>query len=174
MKDYIIEALSVIPSAERKLVRTRSSAADDQFSLIFATSEKADSFIDAYRAGGFVFVDPDDENKAETPLKVSKSRPLAQRRRGKAIHPVYAQLELILGAMPSLRSASICQRQAPRGGTWSTEFFAQNGRNLAPLFSLRFREDPTETIITELIVMPAGSELSADSLQLLRTAAGLH
>jgi hypothetical protein len=174
MKEYINEALSVIPSAERKLVRTRSSAADDQFSLIFATSAQADSFIEAYRAGGFVFVDPDDATKAETLLKVSKNRPLAQRRRGKAIHPIYAQLELIIDAMPTLRSASICQRQAPRGGTWFTEFFAQSGRSLAPLFSLRFREDPTETVITELIVPSAGSALSDDHMQLIRVAAGLQ
>ena len=174
MKEYITEALSVVPSVERNRVRTRSSAADDQFSLVFPSCALADNFIDAYRAGGFVFVDPADETKAETPLKVSKSRPLAQRRRGKAIHPIYAQLELIIDAMPTLRSASICQRQAPRGGTWFTEFFAQSGRNLAPLFSLRFREDPTETVITGVIIPTAGSALSDDNLKLIREAAGLQ
>jgi hypothetical protein len=170
MKEYITEALSVIPALERGRVRTRSSAADDQFSLVFPSPAQADSFIDAYRAGAFVFIDPADESKEETPLKVSKSKPLAQRRLGKAIHPVYEQLEVIIDAMPTLRGASITQRQAPRNGIWSTEFFAQTGRVLTPLFTLRFREDPTVTVITEVVAPPNGSALSAAHLQLIRDA----
>ena len=44
----------------------------------------------------------------------------------------------------------------------------------APLFSLRFREDPTETVITEVIVPPAGSALGDDHLKLIREAADLR
>jgi hypothetical protein len=174
MKDYIKEALSILSPSERGMVRVRSSQADDQFSLVFPDACKADAFIESYRTYGFCFIDPADDDKIEVTLKVSKSKPLPMRRRGAAIRPVYAMLEEILLTMPTLRSATITQRQAPRKGIWATEFYAQCGRSLALLFTLRFREDPNATVITEVVIPEAGSALSAEDLMLINAAADLQ
>jgi hypothetical protein len=174
MKEFVTEALSIIPPSERSKVRVRSAQADDQFSLVFPDACKADAFIESYRTHGFCFIDPADEDKLEITLQVSKSKPLPMRRRGAVIRPVYAMLETVLASMPTLRSATITQRQAPRKGIWATEFYAQCGRSLALLFMLRFREDPNETVITDLVIPEAGSAISADDLLLLRAAACLQ
>jgi hypothetical protein len=92
---------------------------------------------------------------------------------GAAIRPVYTVLEDLLSKVPTLRAASISQRQAPRKGIWATEFYAQFGRTLSPLFTLKFREDPHATIITEVMVPAGGSALSADDLSIIRAAADL-
>ena len=62
MKEFITEALSILPEDDRKKVRIRSSPADNQFSLVFSDAAKADSFIEGYRAHGFVYIDPPDED----------------------------------------------------------------------------------------------------------------
>jgi hypothetical protein len=174
MKNYVTEALSILSPAERGLVRVRSAQVDDQFSLVFPSALKADAFIESYRTYGFCYIDPADDDKIEVTLKAFKSKPLPMRRRGAAIRPVYVMLEQVLSQMPTLSAATISQRQAPRMGVWATEFYALCGRSLAPLFTLKFREDPDATIITELMIPEGGSPLSSDDLMLLRAAAGLQ
>jgi hypothetical protein len=173
LQEYVTEALSVVEPLIRAQIRVRSSQVDDQFSLVFPDAARADSFLEAFRAYGCCYIDPIDDDKVEVKLIASKSRPLAMRRRGAAIRPVYTVLEDLLSQVPTLRAASISQRQAPRQGIWATEFFAQVGRSLAPLFTLKFREDPHATIITEVMVPAGGSALSADDILIIRAAAGL-
>ena len=116
LKEYVTEAHSILPIDDRKKVRVRAPLADNQFSLVFHDSAKADSFIEGYRAHGFVCIDPSDESKFEAPLSVTMGRPLLVRRRGAAIRPVYAKLEEILSSMPDLAGSTITQRSLPRAG----------------------------------------------------------
>ena len=157
LKGYADEALELLPTEERKAVRVRVSPADFQFSLVFPTSHAASTFVDAYRASNFVYTDAD---KVETPLTCRTGKPIALRRRGGAIRPVYSELEDVLRDMPTMKNAEISQSSKPRSGVWHTDFFVLKGRILTPLFSLTFKEDPEATTIVEMNPPPGGSPLS--------------
>ena len=127
LQDTLNELLLFVPEAERKAVRTRVAPADSQFTMIFPTAAKADSFIERFRAEDFYYEDPD--SKLQTILLAVNGKPLAVRRRGTAVYPVYAKVEELLHAKEYYRGATIVQNKLPRSGVWTTEFVAQVGRS---------------------------------------------
>ncbi len=66
---------------------------------------------------------------------------------------------------------TIIQRSYPRVGKWVTEFLAQFGRSLVPLFTLVFREDPEATVIIEVEAPYGSSPLSPTESDSIRAAA---
>jgi hypothetical protein len=166
LREYAAEGLALLPDSDQKLVRLRVAPADDMFSMVFPSPAKAASFVECYRALNMVFVAPD---KSTHPLTCRTGKPIALRRRGGLIRPVYAALEKILGGMVSMATASISQTSKMRNGVMGTSF-ALRGRDLAPLFSLTFHESPEAMQITELT--PAiGGPLSDTDLAALRAVA---
>jgi hypothetical protein len=139
LKEYAAEALAILPDSDRAAVRLRISPADIQFSMVFPSPEKATSFVTNYRALSFVFYDP---NKAAWPLSCRTGKPIALRRRGGLIRPVYTALEEVMGSMESMASATISQSSKMKNGVMTTSFFALRGRSLTPLFYLVFQESP--------------------------------
>ena len=65
-------------------------------------------------------------------------------------HPVYAKTEELLQAKEYYRGAKIVQKNLPRNDTWTTDFFAQIGRKVTPLFTLFFLEGPHSTTIDKI------------------------
>jgi hypothetical protein len=168
LKAYATEALEILPDAGRKLIKTRVSPADTQFSLVFPCSGSAASFVEAYRARQMVFVDAD---KNETPLTCRTGKPLALRRRGGLIRPVYSELEAILKNMPSMARATISQTSKTRSGTMTTEFYALIGSKLTALFTLTFKETPEAMTIEQVNPPLDGSALSpADFAKIVQAA----
>ncbi len=55
----------------------------------------------------------------------------------------------------------------------TTEFFAQQGRRLTPLFHLLFNETPEHMTIEQVVPPSGGSPLSGDDLALLEKAASV-
>jgi hypothetical protein len=168
LKEYATEALALLPTEERAAVRTRVSPADTQFSFVFPSAGMAASFVSNYRAMNFVYIDPD---KNQTPLTCRTGKPIALRRRGGLIRPVYSVLEEELRNTPALATATISQTSKPRNGVMSTEFFALKGRVLTLLFTLVFKETPEESIIVRVTLPADGSPLSDDSLDRIKRAA---
>jgi hypothetical protein len=155
LQEFADEVIQYIPSADRPTLKTRIPVADTQFTLIFTTNEKAKSFIEAFKAAGIYY--EDDEDKSQSPLTASLGKPLAIRRRGAAIRPVYAKLEELI---PSIAvNATIVQKNQVKNGIMSTEFFLQCGRRLSAAFTLFFDEGPLNTVISK-VEFAAASPLS--------------
>jgi hypothetical protein len=167
LKEYAIEALAILPEAERSAIRLRISPADTQFSMVFPSPEQAAHFVTMYRALSFVFLAPD---KSPTPLTCRTGKPLALRRRGGLIRPVYAALEEVLRSMPSMSDATISQTSRMKFGAMTTAFFALRGRGLTPLFSIVFQDTPEEMFINEFNVSE-GCPLSDEGVLKIRSAA---
>jgi len=129
LKEYANEALATLPTADQAGIRLRISPADTQFSMVFPTPEQAMNFVTNYRALAFVFRYP---GKPDTPLTCRTGKPIALRRRGGLIRPVYAALEEVLRDMPSMSSATISQTSRMKFGAMTTAFFALRGRELTP------------------------------------------
>jgi hypothetical protein len=157
LKDYAAEALAVLPDEEKKLIKLRISPADTQFSMVFPSPGMATSFVENYRAMNMVFIDA---SKNETPLTCRTGKPIALRRRGGLIRPIYSELETILRTMPSLSTATISQTSKTRAGKMTTEFYALVGRHLTPLFTLIFKETPEEMTIEQVNPPHGDSPLS--------------
>ena len=168
LREYAAEALDILPPRERMNVKVRASAADTQFSLVFATPTLASTFVENYRAHAFVYTDDD---KATTPLTCRTGKPLALRRRGGLIMPVYAQLEIVLKRTRTLTTASISQVSKPRGGIMHTEFFALVGKTLTPLFTLRFKDEPDGMSIETFTPSVVKGPISDADLELLEATA---
>jgi hypothetical protein len=168
LKKYATEAIAILTDADKLLVRLRIPPADTQFSMVFPSSSMAASFVENYRALDMVFADAD---KNETPLTCRTGKPLALRRRGGLIMPVYSALEGILRTMPSFSNASISQSSKTKMGKMNTEFFALVGSKLTPLFRLEFQETPDEMTISQVVLPVGGSALSSDDFDLIVKAA---
>jgi hypothetical protein len=170
LKGYADEAIGQLTTSDQRLVKVRISPADTQFSLVFPHASMAANFVEDYRARDMVFVDVD---KTETRLFCRTGRPLAFRRRGGLIRPVYTVLEDILRKMPSMAMSTISQNSKTRAGRMTTEFYVQEGRRLTLLFHLIFSES-TELMTIEQVVPPSGgSPLSDDDLALIAKAASV-
>jgi hypothetical protein len=168
LKEFVVEALSVLPAAERAEVRARVSPADTQFSLVFPTSERATHFVTLYLAAGNVFADPDGN---ETVLTCRTGKPLTLRRRGGLIRPIYTVLEDILRNTPTFTKATISQTSKARNGVMTTAFFALRARALTPLFTLTFLETP-EAMSVDKISFDGDCPFTEEARVLLRAAAG--
>jgi len=167
LKEYANEALATLPTADQAGIRLRISPADTQFSMVFPTPEQAMNFVTNYRALAFVFRYP---GKPDTPLTCRTGKPIALRRRGGLIRPVYAALEEVLRDMPSMSSATISQTSRMKFGAMTTAFFALRGRELTPLFSIVFQDTPEEMFINEFSVSE-GCPLSDEGVLKVRSAA---
>ena len=125
------------------------------------------NFVTNYRALAFVFRSP---GKPDTPLTGRTGKPIALRRRGGLIRPVYAALEEVLNNMPTMSTATISQTSRMKSGSITTAFFALRGRNLTPLFSIVFQDTPEEMFINEFSVTE-GCPLSDGDVLKIRSAA---
>ena len=63
---------------------------------------------------------------------------------------MYAKTEELPQANEYYRGATLVQKNLPRNGTWTTDFFAQIGRKVTPLFTLFFLEGPHSTTIDKI------------------------
>ncbi len=167
MREYATEALDLLPPSEAKAVRVRVSPADTQFSLVFPLPSLASAFVEEYRARKFVFKDDDG---AETPESCRTGKPIALRRRGGLIRPVYALLEDVLRRTPRYTTASISQVSKPKAGVMTTEFFALKGKVLTPLFTLSFKDTPDSMSIVSM-GSPPGCPLADDDVCMIQALA---
>jgi hypothetical protein len=167
LKEYATEALAILPSADQAGIRLRISPADTQFSMVFPSPEQAKNFVEIYRALAFVFRSP---GKPDIPLTCRTGKPIALRRRGGLIRPVYAALEEVLSCMPTMKDATISQTSRMRGGSMTTHFYALRDRELVPLFHLVFAETPEEMHISIFQESP-GCPLNDTDLGKVRVAA---
>jgi hypothetical protein len=170
LREYAEEALEFLPALERALVRMRISPADSQFSLVFPSPASAKAFVEDYSARKFVFEDCD---KAMHPLTCRTGKPLALRRRGGLIMPIYALLSTILSRTRGLTTATISQVSKQRGAATHTEFYALVGKTLTPLFTLLFEGAPENLAITGFLPATNHCPLADADLTLLSEAAGL-
>ena len=168
LREYAEEALAILPSLERALVRLRVSPADTQFSLVFPTPALAKTFVEDYSARKFAFVDG---ASVLHPLACRTGKPLALRRRGGLIMPIYALLQTILGRTRGYATASISQVSKLRGGDMHTDFFALVGKSLTPLFTLRFGGAPEQMSIVAFHPSPTRCPISDADLAVLADAA---
>ena len=170
MSNYADEAVLLVPAIERKLLKVRVSPADNQFSIVFPSAGGAASFVEAYRAMDMVYRDPVGN---ETKLACRTGKPIALRRRGGLIMPIYKELEEILAKTSNLSTAKITQSSKTRSGKMTTEFFAQVGNTLSPLFALVFKETADDMSIEEVTELRAGTALStADFARIVKAALG--
>jgi hypothetical protein len=168
LREYAEEALEILPALERALVRMRISPADSQFSFVFPSPASAKSFVEGYSARKFVFEDCD---KAMHPLTCRTGKPLALRRRGGLIMPIYALLTTILSRTRGYTTASISQVSRQRGGATHTEFYALVGKTLTPLFSLIFEGAPEQLAIVGFLPATNFCPLADADLTILSEAA---
>jgi hypothetical protein len=159
MSTYADEAVLLVPAIERKLLKVRVSPADNQFSIVFPSAGGAASFVEAYRAMDMVYRDP---GGTETKLACRTGKPIALRRRGGLIMPVYKELEEILAMTSDLSTAKIIQSSKVRSGKMTTEFFAQVGNKLSPMFALVFLEASDSMSIEEVTELRAGTDLTSE------------
>jgi hypothetical protein len=171
LRETFEELLLFVPSSDRREVHSRINPVDKQIILVFPTSAKADSFLETFRAKGFVFVDQDSDDDFK--LSAKKGRPLAVRRRGGAIHPVYAATATIISSKTAFKDAKLVPNPRMKAGVMHSEFHAQVGRKATPLFSLVFREDQHETAISA-VIFAGGSVFSEDECTAIRASAGLQ
>jgi hypothetical protein len=108
--------------------------------------------------------------KPDIPLTCRTGKPIALRRRGGLIRPVYSALEEVLSSMPTMKKATISQTSRMRGGSMTTHFFALRDRDLVPLFHLVFEETPEEMHINQFQESP-GCPLNDIDLEKIRYAA---
>jgi hypothetical protein len=167
LKEYATEALAILPTDDRAGIRLRISPADTQFSMVFPTPEQAKNFVEIYRGLAFVFRS---HGKPDIPLTCRTGKPIALRRRGGLIRPVYAALEEVLNNMPTMKNATISQTSRMRGGSMTTHFYALRDRELVPLFHMVFAETPEEMHINEFQESP-GCPLDDSDLEKIRHAA---
>jgi hypothetical protein len=168
LREYAEEALDILPSLERALVKLRISPADTQFSMVFQTPALAKAFVEDYTARKFAFEDGD---KVLHPLACRTGKPLALRRRGGLIMPIYALLQTILGRTRGYTTATISQVSKLRGGAMHTDFFALIGKTLTPLFTLRFGGVPEQMSIESFYPSTEHNPISNDDLAALAEAA---
>ena len=168
LREYAEEALAILPSLERALVKLRVSPADTQFSLVFQTPALAKAFVEDYSSRKFAYVDSD---SVLHPLACRTGKPLALRRRGGLIMPIYALLQTILSRTRGYATASISQVSKLRGGAMHTDFFALIGKTLTPLFTLRFGGAPEQMAIEAFYPSTTRCPLSNDDLAILADAA---
>ncbi len=168
LREYAAEALAILPTAEAKAVRVRASPADTQFSLVFPLPSLASAFVEEYRSRKFVYRD---EDGVETPLTCRTGKPIALRRRGGLIRPIYTLLVEVLLRTRGFTTASISQSSKVKNGVMTTDFYALKGKSLAPLFSLTFRDRDDAMYITALLTPPVGSPLELVDIEALRDLA---
>jgi hypothetical protein len=168
LREYAEEALEILPTLERALVKLRVSPADSQFSLVFQTPALAKTFVEDYTARKFAFEDCD---KVLHPLACRTGKPLALRRRGGLIMPIYALLQTILSRTRGYTTAAISQVSKLRGGAMHTDFYALIGKTLTPLFTLRFGGVPEQMAIEAFYPSTEHCPLSNDDLAILAEAA---
>jgi hypothetical protein len=168
LREYAEEALELLSPLERALVKLRVSPADTQFSLVFQTPTAAKAFVEDYTSRKFAFIDGD---QAQHPLTCRTGKPLALRRRGGLIMPIYALLTTILSRTRGYTTATISQVSKLRGDVTHTEFFALIGKTLTPLFTLRFGGAPEHLAIVGFYPAPNFCPISAADLTLLSEAA---
>jgi hypothetical protein len=128
-----------------------------QFSLVFPNPTSAANFVENYRARAYVFIDP---NNNSHPLSCRLGKPMALRRRGGLIRPIYSELEEVFRTSPHFKDAIISQSSKPRAGVMSTEFFALLGRSMVPLFTLFYKDTPDKMYIEKMEASAAGSPLT--------------
>jgi hypothetical protein len=168
LREYAEEALEILPTLERALVKLRVSPADTQFSLVFQTPALASAFVEDYTSRKFAFEDGD---KVLHPLACRTGKPLALRRRGGLIMPIYALLKTILRRTRGHTTATISQVSKLRGDTTHTDFFALTGKTLTPLFTLRFGGIPEQLAIVGFYPATDHCPLADADLTLLSEAA---
>ena len=171
LHENYLRLLDLLPLASRSAVKPRIAPVDSQVSMLFPSSAAADDFLEAFRAADFVYRDQD--SGVETRLVARKGRPLAIRRRGGVIHPIYAKTDEILKGKDFFRTARISQTHSTRGGLMKTELFAEVGRKVTPLFAIIFREAEHETTVSS-VDFPATPVLSASECAAIRAAANLQ
>ncbi len=135
--------------------------------MVLHTKEQAKKGDEDYRALACVFRSP---GQPDIPLTCRTGKPIALRRRGGLIRPVYTALEEVLSSMPTMKKATISQTSRMRGGSMTTHFFALRGRDLVPLFHLVFVETPEEMHISQF-QESSDCPLSDSDLEKVRAAA---
>jgi hypothetical protein len=171
LRDTFKELLLLVPLGDRPEVHNRINPIDKQIILVFPSSAKADGFLDRFRAEGPVYTDQDAEEVYK--LSAKKGRPLAVRRRGGATHPVFAAAAGIVKAKAAFRNAELVVNPRMKAGVMHAEIHAQNGRKTTPLFSIVFREDPHETVVSAIIFATANI-FSEDECAAVRASASLQ
>jgi hypothetical protein len=171
LRETYTELLLFVPADDRREVHARINPVDKQIILVFPSSAKADSFLETFRAKEFVYIDQDTE--IDYKLSAKKGRPLAIRRRGGATHPVFAAAADIVKAKAAFRNASLVPNPRMKAGVMHTEIHAQIGRKATPLFSIVFREDPHETVVSA-ILFATDNIFSEDECAAIRASASLQ
>ena len=169
LQDYATEALSLLPDAQRRSVKTRLSLADNKFSLVFCNPTAAADFVATYMAKDVHYEDPDDNTLS--PLIARTGRPLAIRRRGAATHPLYEKLRVVLDSSPATRDMVIVQKSYPKNGIWYTDFFGQVGDKLSPFITATYNETPHTTTITDVVLLRDSNLISPSNLAVVKAAA---
>jgi hypothetical protein len=167
LREYADEALAILPATERSLVKVRVSPADTQFSLVFPTPALANAFVSDYVSRKFAYEDGDN---VMHPLTCRTGKPLALRRRGGLIFPIYALLQTVLLRTRGYTTSTISQVSKTRGDSTHTDFYALKGKTLTPLFTLRFGGAPEQLSIVAFS-SAADCPFSDDDLELLSAAA---
>jgi hypothetical protein len=168
LREYSTEALDLLPPSEAKAVRVRVSPADTQFSLVFPLPSLASAFVEEYRSRKMVYRD---DNGVETPLTCRTGKPIALRRRGGLIRPMYTLLEEILSRSPRFTTSSISQSSKVKLGVMTTDFFALQGKTLTPLFALTFQDHGDHMTISALNLPTEGCPLAIADIEALRLTA---
>jgi hypothetical protein len=170
LREYAEEALELLPALERAAVKVRVSPADLQFSLVFPTPAHASTFVEVYTSRKYAY---EDHDRVMYPLSCRTGKPLALRRRGGLIMPIFALLQTILLRTRGHGTASISQVSKMRDGAMHTDFFALTGKKLTPLFSLRFGGAPEQMFIEAFLPTKEHVHfpISDDDLALLAEAA---
>jgi hypothetical protein len=165
LEETVAELRLFVPSAERQQMKVRIGAVDTQIQLTFTTPTQADAFVERFWSEKFYYLDRD--TQAQTPLTVTKGKPLAVRRRGGAGHPVYAALEKALLRKEAYRSAKIVQRQRFVAGKSTNGFFVQIGRKVHHLFSLTFLEEQHSTTVekVDFYINPVLTDEDCDAIR---------
>jgi hypothetical protein len=171
LRETFKELLLFVPEGDRHEVHNRINPIDKQIILVFPSSAKADSFLDTFRAKEFVYIDQDTE--VDHKLSAKKGRPLAVRRRGGATHPVFAAAAVIVKAKAAFRTAELVPNPRMKAGVMHTEIHAQKGRKTTPLFSIVFREDQHETVVSA-IIFATDNIFSEDECAAIRASASLQ
>jgi hypothetical protein len=165
------ELRGLMPERDRESLRAQISAVDSQIKIVFPTPTMASSFMDYFHEADFFWRDPD--TFEEHTLTAQKGRPLAIRRRGGAIHPVYAKAEILLRAPGPLQYARLVPHHSTRNGVSQSEYFAETGRKVTSLFTIFFEERTNETVITD-VTFSAPRAFSDEECRAIRTSAGLQ
>jgi hypothetical protein len=165
------ELLLFVPLDDRCEVHPRISPIDKKIIMVFPSSAKADSFLETFRAKEFVYIDQ--ETNEDYKLSAKKGRPLEVRRRGGATHPIYAEAAAIIKRKGHFRNAELIPNPVMKAGVMHTEFHALIGRKVTPLFSIVFREDQHETVVSAIQFAP-GDIFTEGECAAIRASASLQ